>query len=173
MRKGFALNEFLFMFPVMIVILFMCVKPIRTILADMPQMQRDLQSNVSVQHMLRGLRSDIESAMSVPRSFVSKTAQDNILLIESSVGVICYELIDGEVIKSMIPSQLNDPSQKIDSWPVPNASINWKTWRHNDDGYAVEVTHSIDRMAGGRWHKKLKNSHVFFISASGGSQEGL
>lgn len=172
-REGFALNEMLFMIPVMIVIMMMCTKPIRILTSDLLQVQRDLQANVSVHHMLRRVREEIEGATGLPEYAGPARTGGRVLLIESSEGTICYELIDGKVIKSRLSLEQNKPGQRIDSWPVPNASINWKVWRREGYGYAVEVITSINRISGGHLHKKLKNSHVFFINDPGKSQEEL
>jgi len=172
-RKGFSINEMLFMIPVMIVLMMMCTKPIRTILADMLQGQRELQANVSAHHMLRGVREEIERATALPEHAGGTKAGGRVLLIESSEGTICYELIDDKIIKNRIFLEQNKSAQRIDSWPVPNASINWKVWRRNDKGYAVEVITSIDRISGDRLHKKLQNSHVFFVNDPGRSQEEI
>ena len=172
-REGFAINEMLFMIPVMIVLMMMCTKPIRILTGDLLQGQRDLQANVSVGHMLRTVHNEIERASGLPEYAGVKRAGGRVLLIESVNGIICYELIDGKVIKNRISLEQNSPAQRIDSWPVPNASVNWKVWRHNDMGYAVEVITSIDRKAGGHLHKKLQNSHVFFVNDAGKSQEEI
>lgn len=172
-RKGFAINEMLFMIPVMIVLMMMCTEPIMILTSDLRQDQRDLQANVSVHHMLRQLHDEIERAAALPKFAGEKTTGGKVLLIGSSVGTICYELIDGKVIKNCISLEQNVPKQTIDSWPVPNANINFKVLRRNGKGYAVEVVTNIDRISSDRLHKKLKNSHVFFVNALSGPQENL
>ena len=171
--KGFALNEMLFMIPVMIVLMMMCTKPIRVLTGDLLQNNRDLQANVSVHHMLRKLRKEIDRADALPQYARGKTAGRKVLLIESTEGTICYELIDDKVIKNRIPLEQNAPAQKIDTWPVPNANINFNVLRSDGKGYAVEIITNIDRTSGGHLHKKLQNSHVFFVNGLKISQEQI
>ncbi len=172
-REGFALNEMLFMIPVVIVLMMMCTKPIRTLTGGLLQGQRDLQANVSVHHMLRTVRKEIERAADLPEYAGGKTAGGRVLLIKSSEGTICYEHIDDKVIKSIISAERDVSAKIIDTWKVSHAEINFKVLRRNGKGYAVEVITSIDRISGGHLHKKLQNSHVFFVNGPGKSQEEI
>ena len=172
-REGFAINELLFMIPVVIVLMMMCTRPIRTLTGDLLQDQKDLQANVSVHHMLRAVREEIERSTGLPEYAGGTKAGGRVLLIESSEGTIRYELIDDKIIKNRISLEQNKSAQRIDSWPVPNASINWKVRRRNGKGYAVEVVTNINRISGDRLHKKLQNSHVFFVNGPGKSLENL
>jgi hypothetical protein len=172
-REGFAINEMLFMIPVMIVLMMMCTKPIRILTGDLLQDQRDLQANVSVHHMLRTVREEIERATALPEYAGSATAGGKVLLIESSEGTVCYELIDDKVIKRIVGAERNVSEEIIDTWKVGHAEINWKVLRRNGKGYAVEVITSIDRISGDRLHKKLQNSHVFFVNGPGRPQEKI
>jgi hypothetical protein len=172
-REGFAINEMLFMIPVVIVLMMMCTKPIRILTGDLRQNQRDLQANVSVHHMLRGLRDEIVYATSLPEHAGRKRAGGGVLLIESLNGIICYEHIDDKVIKSIINPEMDESGEIKDIWKVAHAEINWEVLRLNRKGYAVEVVTSINRESGGHLHKKLKNSHVFFVNEKVKSQENL
>jgi hypothetical protein len=172
-RKGFAINEMLFMIPVIIVLMMMCNKPLRFLTGDLLRDQRDLQANISVGHMLRGLRVEIERAKGLPEQSGGTKAGEKVLLIETVNEVICYEHIGDKVIKRIVGGERDESAGVIDTWKVGHAEINWKALRRDGKDYAVEVVTSINRISGGQLHKKLKNSHVFFVNGPGRLQEEI
>jgi hypothetical protein len=173
MRKGYLLNEVLMMLPVILVVMLLCAKSFRVTTVDVPRMYRDFQENVSVLHMLRRLQRDIETAGSLPDKAGNMQSGDEIILIESGDGVICYRLSDGKVTKGKLALGENIGMRNVEAWNFPHASISWKIWEKNGTGYAVEVTTSIRHMVLGHWQEKLKNSHVYFVGTEGIWSKGL
>ena len=172
-RKAFAINEMLFMIPVVIVLMMMCTKPLRILTGELRQDQRDLQANVSVNHMLRRMREEIGRATGLSEQAGGRRAGGGVLLIESVNGIVCYEHIDDKVIKSIVGAERDEPAGHTDIWKVAHAEIDWKIQKRDGEGYAVEVITSINRISGGHLHKKLQNSHVFFVNDPGKFQEEI
>jgi len=170
MRKAYVLTEVLIMFSVILVISFMCTQPIRTVVADMRQSQKDLQANVSLLHMLRNLNDDIEKAVNLPKQANGMLRNDKVLLIEADNKIISYQLIEDKVIKTTF-SDASKLASKEETWFVSGANINWAVWQSNGTDYAVEVSTSIDRISNGKMHQRLKNSHVYFAKAKSKDKE--
>ncbi|MBN1456374.1 MAG: hypothetical protein JW912_00800 [Sedimentisphaerales bacterium] len=164
MRKAYALTEVLIMLSVIVVISFMCTEPIRTIIADMKQSQKDLQKNVGLLHMLRNLHDDVEKAVNLPERSNGMLRNDKVLLIEAKDKIISYQLEEDKVIKTIFPAG-SGPLPEEEMWFLSGANINWAVWENNGSGYAVEVSTSIDRKSRGKMHQRLKNSHVYFAKA--------
>ena len=165
MRKGFMLNEVLIMLSLMIVVMLISTKQFRLLMADIPRAERDLQTNVSTQHMLRRLRQDVEQANALLKYPGDERIAANLILIESGNDIICYEFNDDQVIKSKMTPDLTSPGQTTETWSLSHAKINWKLWQHNGRNHAVEISTSIERKIEGNWKRKLQNSHVFFVGA--------
>ncbi len=162
-RKGYLLNEVIIMLGVFTVVMLLSAKPLRMTIVDIPRINRDFQANVSVLHMLRRLRSDIETAVSLPDKVGDLQSGDDILLIESDGGVIAYRLSEDKVVRDKVITDRDVDIQNMETWNIPHADITWKVWKSNGTGYAAEVTTSIKRKVSGNWQKRLKNSHVYFV----------
>lgn len=162
-RKGYSLIEVIIMLSVLAVVTGLCAKAFRVIIVDIPQMHKDFQVNVTVSYMLRRLQNDIETAKSLPDNIGSLQSEDEVLLIETDDGVIGYRLSEDKIAKVKVVSGEDSGMQETYTWSVPHASIEWKVSKRNGKAEAVEVTRSIKRRVLGRWEKKLKNSHVYFV----------
>ena len=169
-RKGFTIIEMLSIMTALAVIMLVCAKPVRTLIADIPRTHRDFQTNTRMHHMLKRLQADIEASNSLLEYPADKRISGNLLLIETRHGVICYEFGDDEVIKTVSGDDLPESGRSSESWLLPHAKIHWKVWSRDGKGYAVEVTTSIERRVMGRCEKKLRNSHVYFVGAMGKGQ---
>ena len=100
MRKGFTLIEVLVIVIIMPFIFLIFDGLFRTLLSDIPWSWRIAQENTTMLSMLDQLQQDIDAAKGLPESFGTYTANDNLLLIESPDGVLCYQLKDGKVTRS-------------------------------------------------------------------------
>ena len=144
-------------------VMLLTAKPLKMTIVDIPQMNRDFQTNSTVSYMLRRLQSDIETAVSLPDDVGDLRSGDDILLIDSGDGVIAYRLSEDKVVREKVGPGKDVDMQNVYIWSVPRADIIWKTSKSNGSGYAVEVTTSIKRKVSGNWQKKLKNSHIYFV----------
>jgi hypothetical protein len=149
-RKGYMLIEVIIMLSILALVTGLCAKVFRVIIVDIPQLHKDFEVNVTVSHMLRRLQNDIETAKSLPDNMGPLQSGDEILLIESSDGVIAYRLDEGKVAKDKAVPGEDVDMQNVYVWKVPRADISWKVWKEEGAGYAVEVTRSIKRKATGR-----------------------
>jgi hypothetical protein len=48
---------------------------------------------------------------------------------------------------------------------VPNAEIEWRLWKKDGLGYAVEVHTHIKYKLRERFQEKMANSHLYFLGA--------
>ncbi|MHC4477757.1 MAG: prepilin-type N-terminal cleavage/methylation domain-containing protein [Planctomycetota bacterium] len=168
MHKGFTLTEILAALFLMAAAMVAIAPVTSTLFSDIPRSFRVVQSNTRVLDMLGWMREDVDGAQTLPESFDGHASDPNMLLIELSDGVICYQLKDGEVIRYPLADADAD-SETRTAWDVPNAGIKWQVWRTNGKGYAVEVGTWIDYPVRGRVQKRMANSHVFFVGATGGT----
>ena len=162
MRKGYLLNEMLVVIAVLAITLGLCTKLLKGVISDIPKMQKDFQSNVSINHMLDRLQNDIEAAIALPKKTAKLDSDEKTLLIALDDSVLVYTLEDDRIVKSKIGPADQTKLEIIDTWHAPNAKVSWKVWRNHGNN-AIEVTTYIERNRHGKLKKKLKNSHVYFV----------
>ncbi|MHC4624305.1 MAG: PulJ/GspJ family protein [Planctomycetota bacterium] len=170
MRTGFTLVEILAVLVLLTAAMFALAPATQTLVGEIPQSYRIVQANTSVLDMLGRMREDVDGAKGLPESFGEHRTDANMLLIELSEGVVCYELKEGEVVRYRLGDGGGD-SEAATTWSTPDARIEWRVWRREGRGYAVEVTTWIDYAAKGRVEKRMANSHVYFAGAAGGHQD--
>ena len=165
MRKGFTLIEILI---VIIIIPFVWVALdglFRTILSDIPRSYRVVQENTSLLSMLEQFHKDIDAAKELPESFAGHTADDELLLIKVTDGVIRYQLKDGQVLRHKVTNTQQGSAEQTKAWSTPHAKLKWHVWRKDANGYAVEVKTHIEHTVLGHQEKKMANSHLYFVGA--------
>jgi prepilin-type N-terminal cleavage/methylation domain-containing protein len=168
MGRGFTLVEILAALVLLTAAMFALAPATRTLVGEIPQSYRIVQANTSVLNMLGRMREDVDGAKGLPESFGRHTSDANMLFIELSDGVICYQLKEGEVLRYRLVGDAGGDSEARTIWPAPNAVIEWRVWRRDGKGYAVEVRFWIDYAFDGRVEKRMGNSHVYFVGATGG-----
>jgi len=105
MRKGFTLVEVLIaviVLPFMILILDGLFK---TLIKDIPRSYKVVQVNTSLLSMLKEMQQDIDKAKGLPQTYNEYIASNKMLLIDMPEGMICYQLKDDKVFRSMLPKQ--------------------------------------------------------------------
>ena len=165
MRKGFSLVE---LFVVLVVLSFVSVVLaglFTTIIGDIPRSFRVVQANTSLLSMLEQMHDDIDAAKRLPESFAGHTTNDELLLIELTDAMICYQLKDGEVRRRKLTNAQQGGSEDTTVWSVSHAKVEWQVWRKDDGGYAVEVKTHIEHKIRGHLEKKMANSHLYFVGA--------
>ena len=163
-RKGFAIIEMVVTMAVMMVLLFLMVKPTRALFVDMNHMQKDFNANSTVYDMLTKLEKDIERADSLRQDPVDANA----LLLEGNGRTVRYKFAEGYIKKDVIGNSQQSSNSGESVWTAPHAVIKHRLWDREGKCYAVEVTKSIERKVLGKWEKKLVNSHVYFVGAANG-----
>ena len=167
MRKGFTLVELLIVVIVLPFIMLVLNDLFRTLIKDIPRSYRVVQENTSLLSMLEQMQKDIDKAKGLPESFGEYISGDKLLLIELAEGMICYQLKDEKALtvrRSSLGSRVTGDESRITVWSIPHAKVEWRVWREDRDGYAVEVkTHIEHKIRGEHWEKKMANSHLYFV----------
>ncbi|MDT8303070.1 MAG: prepilin-type N-terminal cleavage/methylation domain-containing protein [Sedimentisphaerales bacterium] len=165
MRKGFTLVEMLAVVISLPFLMIVLDGLFKTLIKDIPRSYQVVQANTSLMSMLKEMQQDIDKAKGLPKTYNQYTSGDTILLIDSPEGIISYQLKDDKMFKyNLTDNQPNNPEeQKV--WSVPNAKVQWKVWRNNMSGYAVEVRTHITYKVNGHLKKKMANSHLYFVGA--------
>ena len=165
MRKGFTLVEVLIaviILPFMIVVLDGLFK---TLIKDIPRSHQVVQVNTSVLNMLEKMQQDIDKAKGLPQTYNEYIASDKILLIDMPEGMLCYQIKDDKVFRYNLTGNQKSNLAKTKYWSIPHAIVQWKVWRKDTIGYAVEVLTHIEHKVEGHWQKKMANSHLYFVGA--------
>jgi len=164
MRKGYTFTELmavLFFFPVAALVL---DGLFRTLVHDIPRSSHVVQENTSLLSALEHIQDDIEEAGRLPEAVEGYAADANALLIEHPDEVIRYELKDGKIVRHKLAKDRND-TQTPTVWSVPNVEIEWRLWKKDGLGYAVEVRTHIKYKLRERFQEKMANSHLYFLGA--------
>jgi len=193
-RKGFTLIEMLAVMVVLIIISFALAGVFTTVITDIPRSYRVIQTNTTLLNMLEQMRDDIGTATcacatcgeantgagrELPEAFSQYATKDGLLLIETSDGVISYQvnppyvwrIKDDKVLRRNLMADAcpersrGDDSEVKDTrvWSVPHAKVKWQVWRENGKGYAVQVKTHIEHKVRGHWERKMANSHLYFM----------
>jgi prepilin-type N-terminal cleavage/methylation domain-containing protein len=163
MRKGMTLVEVLI---VMVVLPFAAVAfdvLFRSTLSDIPRSTRLVQENTSLLNMLEQMRQDIGAAKAMPESSGQYTAGEGLLLIEIGDGVLGYQLKDGKVLRYRLAGRQEEQEENARVWSLPNSQVQWRTWRKDGKGYAVEVRTSIRYKLRSKYQQRMANSHLYFL----------
>jgi prepilin-type N-terminal cleavage/methylation domain-containing protein len=163
MRKGMTLVEVLI---VMVVLPFAAVAfdvLFRSTLSDIPRSTRLVQENTSLLNMLEQMRQDMGAAKAMPESSGQYTAGEGLLLIEITDGVLGYQLKDGKVLRYRLAGRQEEQEENARVWSLPNSQVQWRTWRKDGNGYAVEVRTSIRYKLRSKYQQRMANSHLYFL----------
>lgn len=164
MRKGYTLIEMmavLFFFPVAALVV---NGVFRTLVHDIPRSSAVVQESTSLLSALDQMQDDIQKAGRLPETVEGYAADANALLIEHPDEVIRYELNDGKIVRHKLPKDRSD-TQAPTVWSVPNAEIEWRLWKKDGLGYAVEVHTHIKYKLREKFQERMANSHLYFLGA--------
>ena len=164
MKRAIALVELLALMAIIAITSIAFASLIRPLVIEIPRTRRVVEANTSILNMLTHLRSDVEASARLPVSFENINTDNKNLLIELPDGLICYTIEKGKVVRKVLKGK--ESSRITDTWPVPRAVIEWKTWQKNGKSYAIEILSHIEYIDQGRKETKLANSHVYFVGAS-------
>ena len=167
MRKGFTIIEILVVIIVLPFVFLIFNGLFKAIADEIPWSHRIVQENTSLLSMLGQIQQDIDEAKGLPKSFAGQIASDQILLIELAEGVICYQLKEGQVVRHKLTDTPQGKAEDPRVWSIPHASVEWKVWARNGQGYAVETNTHVEYKRRGQWKKKMAHSHLYFAGALG------
>ena len=149
----------------------------RTLVHDIPRSSGVVQESTSLLNALGQMQDDIQKAGRLPEavegwfdrltilSTIEGYAADaNTLLIEHPDEVIRYELEDGRILRHKLAKDRSN-TQNPTVWSVPNAEIQWRLWKKDGIGYAVEVRTHIKYKLREKFQEKMANSHLYFLGA--------
>jgi hypothetical protein len=167
MRKGFSLVEVLILIVVLPLAFLLLDGLFKTIIGEIPMSVRLTEENTSLLNVLGQVQRDVDKAERLPKSFAGRNASDNVLLIELSEGVICYQLEDGLISRYKLTDTPQGKADETRVWSIPHASVRWKVWERNGQGYAVETKTHLEYGRKGQWKKKMSHTHLYFAGALG------
>lgn len=167
MRKGFTLVEILVVVIVLPFLFLLFNGLFKTLIGEIPMSVRLIQENTSLLSMLRQIQKDTDRADDLPKSFAGRTANNQLLLIKLSDGVICYQLKDGLVIREKLTNASQGKAEEPRIWPIPHAKIEWKIWERNGHGYAIQTNAHLEYGRRGQWIEKMSHSYLYFAGALG------
>ncbi len=162
MRKGYTLVEIL---AVMVIIPFVLLAfngLFRVFGSDVPRSFRLIQEHATLLDMLQQLEEDVQAADELPQSAGNYTANDTTLLVETDGDIVCYRLEQGRVLRFSTADAGREGFTPV-AWRLPNAQIQWKVWRKNGHGYAVQLQRYIEYGIRRKRQKKLANAHLYFV----------
>jgi len=165
MRRGFTLIETLVIVIITPFVFLIFDGLFRTLLSDVPWSWRIAQENTTMLSMLDQLQQDIDTATALPESYDGLRAEDNLLLVESVDGVLCYQLEDGQVLRRRLTNSGESHASKERAWSLPHAKIVWQVRARNGQRYAVETSAHIERSVRGQWKKKMAHSRLYVVGA--------
>jgi hypothetical protein len=165
MRKGFTLVEMLAVIMTLPFLMIVLDGLFKTLIKDIPRSYQVVQANTSLISMLKEMQQDIDKAKGLPQTYNNYTSGVTTLLIDSPEGMISYQLKDDKVLKYNLTDNQPNSAEEQKVWSVPHANIQWKVWRKNMSGYAVEVRTHITYKVKGHLKNKMANSHLYFVGA--------
>jgi prepilin-type N-terminal cleavage/methylation domain-containing protein len=162
MRNGFTLIEMLAVTIVVTFAFFGFNVIFRDAVIGVPRATRVVQENTTLLNMTSRMQRDIERAKGLPESSAGQVASDKLLLLELADGTICYQLEEGGVLRRKLIKAEIDVADQDETWLLPNSEIEWRIWRKDGVGYAVEVKTHIRYKLREKIEKKMANSHLYF-----------
>ncbi len=166
MRKGFSIIQLLVIISVFSLLLTSLAPLLTATLRDIPRSYRMIEANTSMLSALKQIRRDVNAAKGFARSFDEYTANNETLLIEAANNVICYQFIDGQLLRRKFTSAETGTGEEIRRWSIRHGKIEWQLWQEDGRDYGVEIKSCIEREIAGRLDRKMANSYVYFAGIS-------
>lgn len=163
MRKGFTLVEMLVVIIILPFVFVLLDGLFVTLLGGIPKSYHIAQESITLQNMLEQLQQDVDRARGLPESFAEgKTVNEKQIFIELPGSTICYQQKDGQIIRSTLTDNEQGYISDERAWTLPHAKVQWRVWKKDERGYAVEVKTYIEYKTEGRWKKTMANSHLYY-----------
>lgn len=150
--RAYALTEVLVIIVVVVVLMTLSVRPLRTLVSEIPRSARVCQSLNVTTAALEQIKDDIEKSTQI-------TGLDNgTLVLEHAAGSVTYTIADGRMTRC---PGLN-PSDAEYTWQLPHVKIKTNLWNRGHQPYAVELTTWNQQDGIGRDNVRFKQTSVFF-----------
>jgi len=157
-KRAFALVQVLVVVLILPLVMVAISGLFRTFGYDVPRMNRLVQQNATIQHLLDQMRRDMAEATALPKEFENRRADETSLLIRQTDAVVCYRLEDGRVVRTV----LGVPEGDERVWSARDAVIEWKPWAQDGSACAVEIHSYLKQRVHGHLMRRFSNSYVFF-----------
>jgi hypothetical protein len=159
MRKGYSLVELLVILFVLMLVSVTLGRFFRTLAYELPRDSRLVQESCILNNVVSRIRADVASAKVLSES-VGDSAEPVSLLMKLPDGVVSYKFNDGRILRRGAGAP--DMASGDTIWSVPHGRIEWRVWRRDQTGYAVEVRTCIEDKDLGHIRRKMANSYLFF-----------
>lgn len=150
--RGYALTEVLVIIVIIVVLMTLSVRPMRTLVSEIPRSARVCQTLNTTTKALEQLKNDIAQAGRI-RGF-----KEGVLTLEQDGGPVHYTLADGQITRR--PGLQRSDAEY--TWHLPDVKIETNLWNRNNQPYAVELTTWNQQDVLGREQRRFKQTVVFY-----------
>ena len=151
-HRAYALTEMLVIIVVLVVLMSLSVRPMRTLISEIPRSARVCQTLNGTTQALEQLKNDIEQATRI------RGLKDGVLTLEQNDGPVRYTLADGQITRR--PGLHRSDAEF--TWHLPDVRIETNLWNRNNQPYAFELTTWNQQTVLGREQARFKQTVVFF-----------
>jgi hypothetical protein len=159
MRKGYLLAEMIVILSVLMLVLLITGPFFRTLAYELPRNSRLVQESCVLNNVVSRIRADIASAKVLSES-VGDSAEPVLLVMKLPDGMVSYKFNNGRILRREAGAQNTASGDTI--WSVPHGRVEWRVWRRDQTGYAVELRTCIEYKDLGHIQRKMANSYLFF-----------
>lgn len=150
--RAYALTEMLVIIVMVAVLMSLTVRPLRTLVSEIPRSARVCQTLNGTTKALDQLRNDVEQTIRITG------LKNGVLTLEHPDGPVRYSFADGQITRR---PALNDSGTEY-TWQLPHLKTEVKLWDQNDQAYAVELTTWSQQKVLDRDEARFKQTVVFF-----------
>lgn len=156
MRRGYVLVEMLAVIMILTSLSVVFAGLFRTLLRDIPQVQKISQTNTTIQHLLARIRDDMDSATGISLSGDGRKS----FLLQRKNCIVRYQMTDNKVCRTV-----SDNSEGTKTWLLPYAVIDWIVRYKGGLGYGLEIQTATEHIVDGRMRRNFAGSRIFFTGA--------
>lgn len=148
-RRGYALTEVLIIILIIVVLMALSVRPMRTLITEIPRSSDACQTMGLTEKALEQLDADIAQA----RQIVS--LNDHTLTLDKMDGAVVYTLADEQITR--------ESSIDRQTWILPNVRIEATLWQRDKTPYAVTLKTCNRQVVLGKEQTRFSQTRVFFL----------
>lgn len=156
MRRGYLLVEMLTVIAIFTSLSIVFAGLFRTLLRDIPQVQKISQTNTTIRHVLAQIRDDVDSATGISLS----GDESKSLLLQEKNCIVRYQLAGNKLFRTV-----SDNSGETKIWLLPYAVIDWRVRSKGGRGYGLEIQTVLEHTVDGRRQRNFAGSYIFFTGA--------
>jgi type II secretory pathway component PulJ len=165
MRKGYLLVEIIVSLSVLVLVSVTLERFFRTFAYELPRDSRLVQESCVLNNAVSRMRADVSSAKIVSEQ-VGGSNETAAMIIQLPDEMVRYEFEDGRIIRQRVGAVRDSIA-----WSLPHGRVEWRVWRRDKTGYAVEVMTYIEDKDLGHIQRKMANSYLFFAGTLCGAVE--